>query len=328
MNMIQCLDVEQERLVQVGEFPKPLFAGEEIRVLIHDRMIPIGGDEIKEPGVEEKTIVKHVESMFEGIKLSSWILDEDEFATLGGKPVEFFDPGKIKVESGVKAMEPETMSWLVAVQELRKSVGGRLGVFGYLFYLRRGKGYPFVAISVEDSEKDVEIAKLPVRFRLFRTSDFGQTDGFCKYEGGEGLVYPPELWESNESFRRRMEQFPEGCMACVNDKDEVIGYMFCHPWKKDSVVPLNCMDLEIPKDADCFYAHDIAVLKDHRGKGIGKAFLGMAISLARKHGFDEIKGVAVLDSHTYWEKHGFEVGEEIDYGPVKGRVIRLALTSP
>jgi len=162
--------------------------------------------------------------------------------------------------------------------------------------------------------------------RPFRESDFGQTDGFCKYEGGEGLIYPPELWESNDSFRRRMEQFPDGCVACVNEKDEVVGYMFCHPWKKDSVVPLDCRTLEIPKeDADCFYIHDIAVLPAHRRKGIATRFLEIAVELATKNGFDMIEGVSVLGSHSHWQKGGFVVGEEIEYGKMKARIIRMFL---
>jgi GNAT superfamily N-acetyltransferase len=161
--------------------------------------------------------------------------------------------------------------------------------------------------------------------RPFLESDFGQTDGFCKYEGGEGLIYPSELWESNESFRRRIEQFPEGCLACANEQDQLIGYMFCHPWKTDSVVPLNCENLRIPKDADCFYIHDIAVVPSHRRKGIAKRFLDIAIDLARKNGFDMIKGVSVLGSHAYWEKRGFTVGEDIIYGGVKAKVIQMKL---
>jgi hypothetical protein len=36
-----------------------------------------------------------------------------------------------------------------------------------------------------------------MRFRLFEQKDFGKTDGYCAYEGGEGLIYPPEFWESH-----------------------------------------------------------------------------------------------------------------------------------
>ena len=270
--------------------------------------------------------VKNIETVIEDVPLSAWVLDEGERATLGGQEVEFVDPAGIKIESGVMPMEPETMARLVAAQELRKAVGGRKDVFAYLFYKLRAWSHPLVAVRVEVEKKLVQVS-LSFRMRPFMESDFGKTDGFCKCEGGEGLIYPSQLWESNTSFRRRMEQFPEGCAACVNAKDELVGYMFCHPWKKDSIVPLNCEDLVIPDDADCFYIHDIAVIPSYRRKGIARAFLGMAVIFARRNGFDEIKGVAVLDSHSYWAKRGFEVGDEIDYGGVKGRVVVMRVSS-
>ena len=275
--------------------------------------------------------VKNIETVIEEVPMSAWVLDEGETATLGGQEVEFVDPAGIKLEKNVIPREKETMARMVAAQELRKAVGGRKGVFAYLFYKTRTWSHPLVSIKVEDERKAVEVT-MSFRMRPFMESDFGQTDGFCKYEGGEGLIYPSQLWESNESFRRRMEQFPEGCMACVNARDELVGYMFCHPWKKDSIVPLNCEDLVIPgsvdlRDADCFYIHDIAVIPSYRRRGIARSFLGMAVGMAIRHGYDEIKGVAVLDSDSYWTKHGFEVVEEVDYGGVKGRVIVMRLSS-
>jgi len=163
-------------------------------------------------------------------------------------------------------------------------------------------------------------------YRPWLEKDFGNTDGWCKYEGSEGLIYPSEFWESNESFRRRLEQFPEGCWACANDKDEVVGYMFGHPWKSDSVVPLDCRGLVIPKDADCYYLHDIAVIPKYRRQGIAKRLFEIGVEVARKRGFKQIKGVAVLGSVTYWQKQGFKALEEIDYGKgQKGTVILLSL---
>lgn len=164
-----------------------------------------------------------------------------------------------------------------------------------------------------------------MRFRLFEQKDFGKTDGYCAYEGGEGLIYPPEFWESHESYRRRLAQFPEGCWACVNDKDEVLGYMFCHPWD-DTFVPLDCRTLEIPKNPTCLYVHDIAVIPAWRRKGIATTFIDMAKKIAIKHGFERLKGVSVLGSLTHWQKCGFIAVEEIPYGENhKGTIIELIL---
>lgn len=164
-------------------------------------------------------------------------------------------------------------------------------------------------------------------FRLWTERDFSDTDGWFKCEGGEGLLYPPELWESNESFRRRLKQFPEGCWACVNQKDEAIGYMFSHPWLKDRVVPINCIDFVLPEKPDCFYIHDIAVLPQYRKNGIASVFLEKAKELSRKCGFSEIRGVSVLDSYdNIWQRKGFRVLEEIEYVKgIKGKVIELRL---
>jgi GNAT superfamily N-acetyltransferase len=162
-------------------------------------------------------------------------------------------------------------------------------------------------------------------YRHFRESDFSETDGYFKYERGDNIIYPPELWESNDSFRARLRLFEEGCWACANDKNEVVGYMFSHPYLKGRIVPLNCKDFKLPPHPDCYYIHDIAVLKEYRGRGIAKRLLDIAIEVAMKYNFDEIRGVSVLGTHTYWHKHGFTDVADIHYaGQAKVVVLDLS----
>lgn len=169
--------------------------------------------------------------------------------------------------------------------------------------------------------KSLPAGDFEIRLRKFQESDFGIQDGTFNGEEWE-QIYPQPFWESNESYRRRIEQFPEGYWACVNKDDKILGYAFCHPWRLDSVVPLDCRDFSLPESPDCFYVHDIAVLPRCRRKGIAKSFLDMAILLAKKHGFDSIHGVAVMGSEEYWSKHGFKVTVEIEYGKdQKGKLI-------
>jgi GNAT superfamily N-acetyltransferase len=163
-------------------------------------------------------------------------------------------------------------------------------------------------------------------YRHFAESDFSETDGYFKYERGDNTIYPPELWESNDSFRARLNLFRAGCWACVNKSNEVVGYMFSHPYLKGHIVPLNCEDFQLPAHPDCYYIHDIAVLKEYRGRGIAKRFLEIAIRVALACGFDEIRGVSVLGTHTYWHKHGFTDVADIHYAG-QAKVIVLDLST-
>jgi len=150
--------------------------------------------------------------------------------------------------------------------------------------------------------------------RRFAEKDFSKTDGWCN-------IYPPEYWESNESFRQRLKQFPEGCWAYTNDKDEPIAYMFCHPWN-NTVVPLNQTKFKIPKKPTCLYIHDIAVLPKYRRQGIATKFVEIAINIARRHKYKTIKGISVLDSLRCWTKLGFKPIKKIMYG---GRVSTIII---
>jgi len=101
--------------------------------------------------------VRHMETDLDGVPLSSWIIDESETIKLGDEEIEFRDPSRIVIESGVRPMEPETMVRMVAIQELRKAIGDKKGVFAYLFYLRREESHPFFAVRVVENEMDVEV---------------------------------------------------------------------------------------------------------------------------------------------------------------------------
>lgn len=164
-----------------------------------------------------------------------------------------------------------------------------------------------------------------MRFRRFEQKDFGKEDGHCSFEGGDTILYPPEYWESHESFKKRLDQFPEGCLSCTNDKDEIVGYMFCHPWD-DTFVPLDFREFKIPDKPTCLYIHDVAVIPSWRNKGIASHFLFAAKEISIKYNYKYIKAISVLDSLSYWINHGFKHVKEIPYGENhKGTIIILNL---
>ena len=158
--------------------------------------------------------------------------------------------------------------------------------------------------------------------RLFYERDFVpdiQPDG-----KPTARFYPEQFWESNECYRLKLRLYPEGCLAYTDDQDQMIGYTFGHPWRKDyPIVPLNELNLVLQNNPDCFYIHDVSVLPPHRGKGIGKLLAKTIISLGLQH-YDTIKLVSVQNSNLFWEKFGFTaVGIVPSYAPNETGIIMI-----
>jgi GNAT superfamily N-acetyltransferase len=105
-------------------------------------------------------------------------------------------------------------------------------------------------------------------------------------------------------YAERLALYPSGCRVLERD-GEVAGYVIAHPWHRDVPPKLGAMLGGIPADADAYYLHDIALLPDARGSGVGKAALDFARAQARALGLSDIALMAVGGADRFWAARGF-----------------------
>jgi GNAT superfamily N-acetyltransferase len=119
-------------------------------------------------------------------------------------------------------------------------------------------------------------------------------------------VVHPDLSESREVFAEKLRLFPEGCFVLAED-GVVLGYAFIHPWLVNDIPKLNEFLLRIPSKPGCLLIHDVAVLRQARGKGASKALLERIEKLAKEREIPNLTLVSVYNSHLHWARLGFEV---------------------
>ena len=104
--------------------------------------------------------------------------------------------------------------------------------------------------------------------------------------------YEDSLLEEPSTFARKMELFPEGCVGLF-DGTNLAAYAFAHPWTLEKVVPLDNASYTLPKEADCFYVHDVAVNPDYRKQGLASALFSHVKEIAQEHEFEHMALVSV-----------------------------------
>src|SRR5271157_747613 len=87
-----------------------------------------------------------------------------------------------------------------------------------------------------------------VQMRLMNDADFALFDSIQK------AAYRALFLETEAVFRRRVQLFPEGNWIC-EDRGRPVGYLVCHPWRLNEVVVQNAVDIQLPRNPDCFYIH-------------------------------------------------------------------------
>ena len=130
----------------------------------------------------------------------------------------------------------------------------------------------------------------------------------------EAESYIPALHESDESFLRLIELFPEGAFGCFDD-DGLCGYAFAAPTRAGETLALRSVVDQIPPDADTFYIHDVAVAHRCRGRGVARQLVERLLDLARARGFTRSELVSVQGSAPFWSRFGFEPLYEFEYVP-------------
>jgi len=133
------------------------------------------------------------------------------------------------------------------------------------------------------------------------------------------------LYEDPEIFRERMSLSP-GSFVLIDPV--IVGYLISHPYRRDTYPPLNTLIQEIPKDADTWFIHDIAILPEFRGRGMVRPVLALVKALALSSGFQELSLVSIYGKEKFWKKMGFRLGTGANYGTLMKQQVALTDENP
>ena len=114
----------------------------------------------------------------------------------------------------------------------------------------------------------------------------------------------PSLPESFEVFAERVELFPSGCLALVEDgSSELCGYAISHPIRHRQPPALDSLLGGIAVDANQYYIHDLAILPQFRGHGFAQDCIEKLLAVASR--FPTTCLVSVYGTAAFWRRSGF-----------------------
>ncbi len=120
-------------------------------------------------------------------------------------------------------------------------------------------------------------------------------------------VVHPLYPEADAVFAERLRLYPAGSRVLVDDAGDIEGYVASHPWMQKSIPTLDSLLGAVPRDADTYYIHDIALMPAARGHGAAQSCVAALAAHAAAAGFATISIVAIAGTQAFWEKQGFRV---------------------
>jgi ribosomal protein S18 acetylase RimI-like enzyme len=115
----------------------------------------------------------------------------------------------------------------------------------------------------------------------------------------------PDYPEGEAVFAERLALSPEGCLLLVPGH-VALGYCVSHPWRAFQPPPLDTLLRSVPTSPSTWYIHDVAILPQLRGSGMGQAVTQILAEQVGKAGLAELSLVAVNGSAPFWRRQGFE----------------------
>lgn len=112
--------------------------------------------------------------------------------------------------------------------------------------------------------------------------------------------YPPSMNESGATIRERLACAPTLAWVAVMG-DLPAAYLMTYPSTLGKITPLGGAFV-IPRDPDCLYFHDLAVLPRAGGNGVGAALVSHALASSR---WPSAALVCVQDASRFWIQQGF-----------------------
>ncbi len=126
----------------------------------------------------------------------------------------------------------------------------------------------------------------------------------------------PGFPERPEVFAERLALFPDGCRMAECEDAVPLGYCITHPARRGAPPKLDSLLGALDPLADVLHLHDVALLPEARGQGLGGQLMTYLRLLARQKGLGQMSLVAVYGSHSYWHLQGFDrtPGGDPSYG--------------
>jgi len=122
--------------------------------------------------------------------------------------------------------------------------------------------------------------------------------------------YQPSVIEDESSIRARLDASPDSAWVAEDEKG-VLAYLVAYRSIVGKVTPIGGA-FDVAADPGTFYLHDLAVSRRAKGRGVGRALVGLACELARAEGLTHSSLVSIQASSEFWGKHGYAVAGDLD----------------
>ncbi|NDA47675.1 MAG: GNAT family N-acetyltransferase [Alphaproteobacteria bacterium] len=113
-----------------------------------------------------------------------------------------------------------------------------------------------------------------------------------------------DLPERELVLREKHALSPRSCW-CLVEGVQIVGYALTHPWMRGAVPPLDQLLKALPREADCLYLHDIALMGQMRGRGALRAVFELILGFAAQSDLRCLALTSVHGSEAIWAHYGF-----------------------
>lgn len=129
----------------------------------------------------------------------------------------------------------------------------------------------------------------------------------------QACCYQPDFLENEAAFASKIQASPHTCWLLASGS-RIAAYLVSIPVDRHTFPALNATKLQLSETPELLYWHDMAVHPDYRGDGIAARLAAYALQQAQQLGFRQVGLIAVQDSSTYWQRHGFQVANSDTFG--------------
>lgn len=116
-------------------------------------------------------------------------------------------------------------------------------------------------------------------------------------------AYSDDLPESMSVLKSKVTASPQTCFVCLNEQQQVVGYLISHPYHKGSTPKLHQITSKI--DSIHLHLHDLAIAPVVQGKGLPKLLLNHLFTFLDTTIYQSVSLISVQNSTTFWQKYGF-----------------------